>query len=50
MSVENLDYKGFRNEVINLCEEYGISISHEDGHGAFLLTPYDEHYTEWFRG
>lgn len=34
-------------EVVDLCEELEISISHEDGHGAFVIVPYDERYSKW---
>ena len=32
----------FYNDLINLCKKYGISISHQDGHGAFILEEYDD--------
>ena len=32
----------FYNDLINLYKKYGISISHEDGHGGFILEEYDE--------
>ena len=30
-----------------LCREHGISLSHEDGHGAFILHDFDEENIGW---
>jgi len=40
--------KEFKKEIRKLCEKHGISISHEDGQGGFLLTEFDEVYADWF--
>ena len=42
-------YECFKNEVIKLCNKYGVCISHEDGHGSFLLVDYDKIYIDWFK-
>ncbi len=39
----------FLIEIEKLCHKYGISISHEDSHGAFLLEEYDEELMAWLR-
>ena len=39
----------FFDEIQIICEKYGYSISHEDGHGNFFLEDYDEFYMNWFR-
>lgn len=38
----------FKKEIKKLCQLHGISISHQDEHGAFLLTEYDADYAKWF--
>ena len=38
----------FLDEVIKVCKKHGMSISHEDTHGSFIVTPYKEWITEWF--
>ncbi len=48
MEVPEID--AFLDEVIAVCKKHGMSISHEDGHGAFEITAYDETATEWLRG
>lgn len=40
-------YKAFINEITAVCEKHKLSISHEDGHGAFMIVPYEALYTEW---
>ena len=42
--------KLFFDEIESVCKKHNISISHEDGHGAFMLEEYDELYTKWLRG
>lgn len=40
----------FLAEIEKLCRKFNISISHEDQHGAFLLTELDEDYLDWLKG
>ena len=42
---ENL--KVFLNEIVQISKKHGFSLSHEDGHGAFIIERYNERYTEW---
>ena len=35
--------------VIALGKYYGVSLSHEDGHGAFLIEPFSEKNANWLR-
>jgi hypothetical protein len=42
------DISDFLKEVNNVCEKYNFSIAHEDGHGAFIITDFDEIYKENF--
>jgi hypothetical protein len=39
----------FLDEIEKVCKKYNISISHEDGHGAFILEEYDEFNFRWLR-
>ena len=39
----------FINAVIALEREYGLTLSHEDVHGAFLIEPFSELNVEWLR-
>ncbi len=40
----------FLNEIEETCKKYGLSISHEDGHGAFLIEEYDSNNIERLKG
>jgi hypothetical protein len=40
----------FLSEVIAVCRKHGMSISHEDGHGAFLIERFNESAAEWLMG
>ena len=39
----------FFDEIEAVCRKHGLSISHEDGHGAFLIEPFSEDNIKWFR-
>lgn len=39
----------FFNEIENICKIYGYSISHEDGHGAFIIEGYDPTNIDWLK-
>lgn len=41
------EIKDFLNEINTICEKYNLSISHEDGHGAFIIEKYDEQNIKW---
>ena len=41
--------KNFIEETIKLCKRYNFSISHEDTHGAFIISDYNEKNINWFR-
>ena len=49
MKEKSSKVKDFINEVIELCKKYEFSISHEDTHGAFLISNYDIKNIEWLR-
>jgi len=44
---ENKKIDAFLAEVIEVCKKHGMSISHEDAHGAFIVEPFDEASVKW---
>lgn len=39
--------KKFLEDIDLVCKKHNLSISHEDGHGAFLIEEYDKHNIDW---
>jgi hypothetical protein len=39
----------FFEEIDLVCKLYNLSISHEDGHGAFVIEEYDEFNIRWLK-
>ena len=39
--------RAFLAAVAVVCQEYGFSLSHEDGHGGFLIVPLDPLIENW---
>lgn len=39
--------KDFLEDVVSLCKKHNLTISHEDGHGAFIIEEYDKFNLEW---
>ena len=37
----------FLADILAVCKEYGLSISHEDTHGAFVIVQYNDKASEW---
>ncbi len=37
----------FFEEYNKLCLKYNMALAHEDGHGAFEITEYDEYLIDW---
>lgn len=48
--IENPAIDAFLEEVIAVCKKHNLSLSHEDGHGAFEVEPFDESYSAWLMG
>ena len=42
--------KGFLNEYENICYKYGLSLSHEDYMGSFIIEGYSEDNIDWVKG
>lgn len=39
----------FINKICELSKEYGLSISHQDSHGAFIIEKYAEVNINWLK-
>ena len=39
--------KHILDEIHSVCMKHGLSISHEDGHGAFIIEDYNERNIDW---
>ena len=37
----------FIDDVIDVCKKHGMSIAHEDDHGAFIIEYYSDINIEW---
>ncbi len=37
----------FLGDIHALCMKYNLSLSHEDGHGAFIVESYSKHNIIW---
>ena len=46
-SDKNSNVTSFIKEVQDICRKYQISISHEDSHGSFILTDYNDLYNDY---
>lgn len=44
---ENPAVDRFLEEVVEVCRKHGMSIGHEDGHGAFQVEPLEESSLSW---
>lgn len=49
ISASDKEQEEFLIELEQLCKRYSISISHEDGHGSFILTQYNELDMNWIK-
>ena len=47
--IEDSKVDSFLNEIVDVCKKHGLSISHEDGHGAFMVVPLSPHCVEWIK-
>lgn len=46
-SAENPKVEKFINELIAVCKKHGLSLSHEDDQGSFVVEPYSDSNIEW---
>jgi hypothetical protein len=47
--IENPKIDEFLEQLQILCKEHGLSISHEDSQGAFIIEGYDKDNIEWIK-
>ena len=47
--MEKLKAEKFINDIIEVSKKHGLSLAHEDRHGAFEVEPYDEENIEWLK-
>jgi len=41
--------ESFLDAYAHLCRQHGLCLSHEDGHGAFIVERYSKHCVNWVR-
>lgn len=39
--------ESFLKDIVAVYKKYGLSLSHEDCHGAFIVEEFDEHNVKW---
>lgn len=42
--------KKFLEDIDEVCKKHNLSISHEDGHGSFVIEEYKEWNIKWLFG
>ncbi len=43
------DVDAFIEALVVVCQRYGMSLEHEDQHGAFIVTHYRDDNIQWLR-
>lgn len=41
------DKAAFLSDLADVCKRHNLSLSHEDGHGSFIVEDYDSRNIEW---
>jgi hypothetical protein len=41
--------ESFKDDLIDVYAKHGLSLSHEDGHGSFIIEPYRSEDVKWLR-
>lgn len=39
--------KAFLQDIVSVYKKHGLALSHEDGHGAFIVADLDDSLIEW---
>jgi len=39
----------FLQDIEEICKKYHLSISHEDGHGSFIIEKYSDYNMQWLK-
>ncbi len=45
--IADVKIDNFLKDIVEVCKRHGLSISHEDGHGSFLVEKYADGLTMW---
>ena len=45
--VEDPAIDEFLAEIVDVCKRHGMSISHEDNHGAFIVESFSDRNASW---
>ncbi len=45
--IESAEIDAFLAEIRAACRKHGMSIAHEDEHGAFVIVPYSDECADW---
>jgi hypothetical protein len=43
------EIEAFLHAIVKVCEQHDMTVSHEDGHGAFLIESFNPQNLEWLR-
>ena len=43
------DMLSFIKDIIEVMKKHNLTISHEDGHGAFIIEKYDDYNIKWLK-
>jgi hypothetical protein len=44
---DNPRTRAFLEDIEAACRKHGLSLSHEDGHGGFMIEQFDEKLLNW---
>lgn len=47
--IDSVEIDLFIAEITDVCKKHGMSISHEDSHGAFIIDGYMESNIKWLQ-
>jgi hypothetical protein len=47
LEIENKKIDNSLNDIKEVCKKHGLSISHEDGQGGFIIDHYSDKDIEW---
>lgn len=47
--ITDAQIKTFLDEIESVSKKHGLSISHEDGHGAFMIEPFSQDNIDWLK-
>ena len=47
VDTRSIQARRFLRDLAKVCRKHNLSLSHEDGHGAFIVTNYRTLYENW---